>query len=315
MYCENKLNMTIIVNCPCCNGKNLFIRKSVIAPFISDYVLNEKKILSCRLFKCTNCGFIFFDKRFTYAEVNKLYNQYRKREYFKTRNKHEFFYSFKVNNSFNNDIRQRKKLIDDFFRNYKLENYTFKNVLDYGGDKGQFFPSYFNDSNKWLYDLSNNKPFKNVIKFSKITRDKKNFFDLIQMCHLLEHISYPNEFLSSIRNLIKVHGYVYIEVPSEQFKFKPNDSKILDRYISYVTKNRLVFNFVDILSLFFRLRLRALPFWGIIKLHEHINFFDINSLSCLLENNGFKIIEIEEKNISRQKSGRNSIIQCLAIRK
>lgn len=312
--------MKIINYCPCCNGKDFLSKKSIIAPFISDYVLNETKILSCKLLKCNNCGFIFFDKRFTDREVNKLYSQYRKQTYFKARNKHEFFYTAGVNKSFDLDdvIEYKKKLIYDFIRNCKLDCYSFKNILDYGGDRGQFFPSCFDNSNKWLYEISDKKPLKNVIKFSKFTKDKKNFFDLILLCHLLEHISYPNDFLSYIRNLIKINGYVYIEVPNEQFKFKLTDGKIFDSYISFVIKHHPVFNIIDALSLFLRLRFRFLPFWGIMKLHEHINFFSINSLIRLLENNGFKVIKIEEKNISKEqigKCGRKSIIQCLAIKK
>lgn len=307
--------MNIIDYCPCCSGKNLLSRKSIIAPFISDYVLNETKISSCKLFKCNRCGFIFFDKRFTPKEVSKLYGHYRKQSYFKIRNKHEFFYTQKVNRSFENDIEYRKKIISDFFKDIKLDQHSFKNVLDYGGDRGQFFPSYFDNSKKWLYDLSDNKPIKNIIKFSGFT-GKNNFFDLILTCHLLEHISYPDKFLQNIKSFIKPNGYIYIEVPSEQFKFRLTSNKIFDNYILLATKNRLLLNFIDVLSLFFRLRFRLLPFWGIMKLHEHINFFNVNSLVCLLKNSGFKVIKINEKNISKHKGGkygRNNIIQCLAI--
>lgn len=291
-------------------------RTSIVAPFITDYVLKKSGTVRCKLLKCRSCGFIFFDKRFTDSEVKKLYGQYRKQAYVRTRNKHEFYYSPQVNAAFDEDVEYRRHLIADFLANLNIDERSYKNVLDYGGDRGQFFPSCFDRSHKWLYDLSDHKPFGTVTKFSKFTADKKNFFDYVQMCHVLEHMSYPHTFIASIRGFMRPRGYLYIEVPSDHFNFRSADGNFSDAYISYITANRRMYKFIDVMSMFFRMRLGVLPFWGIMKLHEHLNFFSTNTLRCLLENNGFHVLKIEEKNKSKQTKGGyvRTIIQCVATR-
>lgn len=56
----------------------------------------------------------------------------------------------------------RKKSVLDFLRPF-LDFGQIKNVLDYGGDKGQYIPDQLSDANKYVYDISGNQTIPNVM--------------------------------------------------------------------------------------------------------------------------------------------------------
>ncbi len=300
-----------IMKCPCCTSNSFIVRHAIVSPFITEYVLREKELQYCLLLKCNCCGFSFFNKRFSEDEAQKLYGHYRQEEYFKIRHKHEFYYTREINESIE-DVSYRRKLIDDFLENISLDYHKLKNVLDYGGDRGQFFPSNFQSSTKWLYDLSSYDPIEGVHKIKELQLGI-DMYDVIFLSHVLEHVSFPDNFLAHICQYIRESGYLYIEIPYEAFSFKPNTAMWYKNVIALISKHRAFFMLIDIYSLFFRLRLKFVPFLGIVKLHEHINFYTMNSLKILLKNNGFKIIKIQQRR-ARNKIARDHVIQCLAMK-
>lgn len=78
-----------------------------------------------------------------------------------------------------------------------------------------------------------------------------NNFDLITICHVLEHISDPRATLRRIRTELKEDGLLYIEVPQIDRPYSGN----LDRF-----------------------------FWV-----EHLNYFSSRTLDGLLRSEGFKV--------------------------
>ena len=84
--------------CPCCGSESHKVYAAVVAPFIADYVLGGRDA-KVNLLACLACDFRWFDQRFEPAEMAKLYVGYRGQQYLSARQKHEPWYSTKVNDS------------------------------------------------------------------------------------------------------------------------------------------------------------------------------------------------------------------------
>ena len=65
-------------------------------------------------------------------------------------------------------------------------------------------------------------------------------FELIFSLHVLEHIEYPNEFLSTAYSLLKVGGKLLLAVPNELFSLKDgNVGMFLFQHLNYFTPGSL----------------------------------------------------------------------------
>lgn len=306
------LKMYIINKCPCCGSKKYKLYDAVVSPFIVEYALTTKPTL-CHLARCYSCQHIFFIERFTDEETQTLYSNYRGQRYFNIRHKHEFYYSQRINDTVDGDPRIRKAATEFFLEEAKLPFDKIVSILDYGGDRGQYFPDRFNRAKKYLYDISDNTAVSHVQKVKAHELFQKKFNMLI-LCNILEHLSSPQVFIQSIKPLLANSGYVYIEVPYEPFSiWQWGSGRVRRLYLKSLLKIRPLFVMIDFFSLVGRLQFHFVPpFFGFIKLHEHINFFTLKSLELLLESCGFKIIKINISNIENPSSRRNKVIQCLS---
>jgi SAM-dependent methyltransferase len=297
--------------CPCCGSKEYRLYDAVISPFIAEYVLASKPSL-CHLARCFLCQHIFFIERFTDEESQILYNDYRDQKYFLIRHKHEFWYSSKANNNIDGNLAKRKGAIQSFLEGVSFPFNEIRSVLDWGGDKGQYFIDRFDDAQKYLYDISDQVAISGVKKVNTQELSQRKF-DMIMLCHILEHLSSPRAFIQRIKTCLSPRGYVYIEIPYEPFSIWQWPARGYRAYLENLLNINPVFNIIDLLSLLGRLKFHFVPpFFGFIKLHEHINFYTVDSLESLLKSCGFEIVQV---NISRNKnlmSGRNKVIQCLA---
>ena len=59
-------------------------------------------------------------------------------------------------------------------------------------------------------------------KYSQISEIKIGNYDLVFMNQVLEHVSDPLVFLDSVNKLLKPDGYVYMDVPYQDYLFKPS---------------------------------------------------------------------------------------------
>jgi len=59
-------------------------------------------------------------------------------------------------------------------------------------------------------------------QFSNISELKIGNYDLVIMNQVLEHVSDPLSFQCSVNKLLKPEGYVYIDVPYQDYLFKPS---------------------------------------------------------------------------------------------
>jgi hypothetical protein len=301
MYITNK--------CPCCDSTDLEKFGACIAPFVSAYVFDKSPAFT-RLAECRNCRFRFFEERFSDEEAKTLYADYRGPAYFKARHRFEPWYTRRVNETTGcgaAEITERRALISKALRNV-LDPASLRCVLDFGGDRGQFIPDDVGPD-RTVFDISGVEPVAGVTGVRRRDALGGRSFDLVLFCHVLEHCSNPEEMLVDVKSLLNpAEGALYIEVPYERYKV----SKALTRrghqaYVERLLRHRFLLMLVDFFSVVFRMKLNRVPRWGLIKLHEHINFFDETSLRLLVEKVGLKVLST-----SRAHAGLFDVLQCVA---
>jgi len=101
---------------------------------------------------------------------------------------------------------------------------------------------------KDLWDVDVKKGFFNIDNFKN-----ERLFELIILSHVLEHLIYPSETLSQLKEILSADGVIYIEVPN------------------LLEHNNLTGYFT----------------------FEHVNYFTPISLENIVKNNGFEIQKIQ----------------------
>lgn len=206
--------MVVPMRCPICGSMELSAVPSRVAPFISHYVLASDDVIACRLMTCEACRFSFFDRRFGEEETARLYSGYRGAEYVRAREKHEPAYA-SVNALLSDgsaELVSRKANLDALLR-ANFGSRSFHKVLDYGGDRGQFIPGFFRESEKYVYDLSDSGVVPGIRRLADPGEAAP--FDFIMCCHVLEHVAHPAALLRGILPLLSDGGGLYLEVPWE----------------------------------------------------------------------------------------------------
>jgi len=157
----------------------------------------------------------------------------------------------------------------DFF-DQQLAEHSSKKILDIGSGPGYFLK--VGKDRGW--DITGVEPGKPAYQFSveelglnifnELFTDKnyKNFgeFDVINMNKVLEHIPDPKQFLKYAYEILVSEGLICITVPND---YNPLQKII----IPYLKKD---------------------PWWIVPK--DHVNYFNLTSLSALVGTVGFKTI-------------------------
>lgn len=171
------------------------------------------------------------------------------------------------------ELHTRQFLMKTLFKKF-IDPKSINKLLDFGGSKGEFISDYFTNAKKYLFDLDNYEPIdKDIKKISSDELDKYDW-DFIQCCHTLEHVSSPMEIINRLISFMKTGSYLYIELPYE--------SNIINKNIG----KEKVF------------------------IHEHINFFSVETLKYCFSRPDFIILEnkvINQCNLF----GQSQCIQCL----
>ena len=279
MYSENL--------CSVCGSKSNKIASAVIAPFIGKYakITNSTNI---NLVECSACGLIFFDKRFSKKELAKVYSGYRGKKYYEARHNEEPWYTKSINDSIGSNEKEilfRKNMIKKTFIDGGIK-IPLPNLLDYGGDKGQFIPEGL-AGKKYVYEISDVETVNGVTGIRKLDKKFHSFFKAVLVCNVFEHVNNVRSELESILKYLRKDSYIYIEVPNEKFRLAKRimRSSFYKNYLLILCKNSFVFKCFDFLSVVFRIIFNIqLPF-GLIKMHEHINIFTESSLEKLAQIN------------------------------
>ena len=301
-----------IASCPCC-GSDVCERWPVlISPFVVEYALNGKR-QNCALLSCSLCQFKFYDLRYDPQEVQRLYTDYRGERYFETRHKYEFWYTKAMNDGIGGDAREiqyRKQNLYEFLKGY-TDTGGIRSVLDYGGDRGQFIPDDIG-AERFVYDVSNVDPIASVVRLASAEAVNARCYDLVMVCHVLEHMSDPGGGLRAVMPVLAEKSFLYVEVPFEQFDISfVGRGAWYRRYLNAVARCNKVATLIDFISTACRRKLKFIPPFGFAKMHEHINFFTASSLRALLEKNGFSVVACEVRN-SPTYAGFEKVISALA---
>lgn len=183
---------------------------------------------------CKNCGLSYSQYRPNDEEMKLLYDGYRGEEYQKQRQKHEPFYTKEFNESLGFDIKQqnyRKERLFNILKKYFDIN-SIKNVLDYGGDAGQFIPDQFELAEKYVYEISNVKPINGIKQIKTKETLKTRKYDFIMCTHVLEHVAYPIDIIKEMYDLLEKDGYLYLELPLDYYETWDEDLTYIHEHIS-----------------------------------------------------------------------------------
>jgi hypothetical protein len=286
--------MSSLETCPACGTRATHSHPVLTAPFIAAYVF-ERPVEPCRLMVCDDCGLWFFDRRYTDAEMAKLYGNYRGDGYFEARHRFEPWYTRAFNDHLGRDPQEiaTRNAATLAFLDEARDRKSFASILDYGGDSGQFIPPELGGE-KFVYELSDAPCVGGVTRMA----DKKDFsadgYDLVMLCHVLEHAPDPATLLRDMQPCMAgSDARLYVEVPYERscsLRFAPP----MDAYRAWLKVvaglPRPLLTLVDFYSSGFRDRFSLIPPLGFLKMHEHINYFDAMSLKRILETTGYRVL-------------------------
>ena len=304
--------MYTIDACPCCQSRKLSGRWAIVAPFLAHYAV-EQPSFCCKLLECAACSFRFFDVRLDDQEVSRLYSGYRGESYFAERHRWEFWYSRKVNDGIGGDPREiadRVAAIDRFLSPH-VDKSTIRSVLDYGGDRGQFIPPSLGLS-KFVFELSDAVPEAGVERIGSEQELGAMKFDLIMALGVLEHCSDPENVLRKLLSYLSPGSLLLIGVPYERYGVGfAGGGRLYHAYLEALLKVPPALVAVDFYSTAARVRLNRVPPLGLIKCHEHLNFFEQNSMKALLERTGFEVLASSVESIVKYPA-RVESLQVLA---
>jgi hypothetical protein len=192
------------------------------------------------------------------------------------------------------NISSRQKRIDDALRQVKIDLSSVRSCLDYGGDEGQFIPQALPRESRFVLDISSTEQAQDFVRISVIDELPQKV-ELVMCCMVLEHVDDPKSMMSDL--VTASSSYVYIEVPNDLIK-SSNFHKTLyyKRYLQIISKSKWLFICLDFLSGLSRNFLGFIPWFGVVKQSEHINYFTNNSLERLIRIFGSNVEVITWKN-------------------
>jgi 2-polyprenyl-3-methyl-5-hydroxy-6-metoxy-1,4-benzoquinol methylase len=201
------LSTPVKSNCPLCQS---------IANVYASY---PGKFLSCNeLLQCQNCELIFADKLPSKKELDEYYST--------------GLYYDKVLDPYNTQFldfslklsRSRLNLIYS-----KIKINEKPRVVDIGAGNARLGIALKECYDEADYDVVEpdaevRSKYGNWVnkQFSNISELEIGNYDLVIMNQVLEHVSDPIVFLGSVNKLLKPEGYVYIDVPYQDYLFKPS---------------------------------------------------------------------------------------------
>ena len=264
--------------CLICKSKNTKVYKTQVSEFIVERMLaGEDK--TTNLIHCLDCGFAYYSYRPNDYEMKKLYKNYRDEEYQKLRQKYEQWYTPEINNLIGDSRiahKNREKNLTSILKKY-VDIASIKEVLDYAGDKGQHIPTVFSSANKYVYDISGIEVIEGVQRLTTVNTTSR--FDFIMCCHLLEHVSSPQQIIETLRKLLEERGYLYIELPFDSPFYSNKFNNLQFLFNKY-------FKISTLIKTFLKQKKQKL----MKPMHEHINFYTNSSIERLLADNNFEIL-------------------------
>ena len=223
-------------------------------PFLSckDYTVSQEEF---QIVSCKSCGFKFTNPR---PEDAVIGNYYKAESYVSHTNTKKGLINKLYHAVRNYTLKQKVKLINSYV--------SRGTILDYGCGTGMFLQACV--KNGWNgFGMEPDNEARNIAKencsnlFSDKTQLQANInevqFNAITLWHVLEHVTDMKETLSFFKNKLNSNGVLIIAVPN---------------HVSYDAKHYQ-------------------SFWAAYDVPRHIHHFDVSSMTALLKNYGFKLVE------------------------
>jgi hypothetical protein len=290
------------MNCMTCNSANTVIYATKISDFLVEriYGQNEENPMPINLVRCRDCGFSYYDRRLTDLEEQKLYLGYRADEYQKMRQKHDIWYTSKINYALGNDasgLAKRKRIIENVCKKTIITK--IENALDYGGDMGQKYPEGMEIDHKYVYDISGVDTIKGVVQLKSLDAVRQHQYDFIMCNQVLEHVNNINAFIEILKSFGSNNTWYYFDVPYDSPFEKSginNLQYIFNPYFSMPVMIKHLF------------KIKKQGFFA--PMSEHVNYFTPKSLTSLFERHGFET-KVCCVNVVSDVLGRSKIISLL----
>jgi len=213
---------------------------------------------------CQSCGFVGPEVAYTFEMLSGLYADYRSESYNAERAIYEPDYNEikdYVGKS-SEEISSRMSNLDNIIASC-IDVNDINNVIDWGGGEGRFVPTAFQAKNVWVLDVSSEPLVSNSYhRISQIPQGVR--FEYAQICHVLEHVASPYEFVKNVIPHISDRGYIYIEVPQD--RAEQDIQRLVDRDPGVQH-----------------------------HIHEHLNLFSMKSMEALAHVLGLRVMYLERK--------------------
>jgi SAM-dependent methyltransferase len=287
--------MGSVLLCPICEGPTKLLSFGVVAPWI--LVLwgrDPKKLVSTQLRTCHICQLSFFSYRYSKQEVKQIYENYRESDWFRNRNFFEPWYRKGTNEAYvdnQKNIASRMKFTSSLITSAGINLAQISSFLDFGGDSGQFFPLDFRGK-KILFDIqSHSQSMKDGVYRVSSLHDLAGSIDMVTNCYVLEHMSDINNGVIELKKCLKRNGFLLVELPYDRFKVSRFHRTSLYRtYLSVLYRSLILFRLIDFVTGVYRQFFNKIPFFGVVKQSEHINYFDDLAIVKLIQDHNFEIL-------------------------
>ncbi|MBO5238280.1 MAG: methyltransferase domain-containing protein [Lachnospiraceae bacterium] len=246
--------------CIACNNMLTFSSNALFVPFLVErmFLGKEKPTL---MMHCPKCGMYYSYYRPSDEEMGRLYSGYRDEIYQQQREKYESAYTKEFNESLFEPQDGGKSRMDGMIRFMKefvdFEANSF--ILDFGGDKGQFIPPEFKNSEKFVYEISGSYVLDGIHLITDCNELLRYNWDVIFCNMVMEHLSDIQEYFSQLVSYMTENTILYIEVPIERY--------MENAEVAYI--------------------------------HEHINFFREKTFYELAKQNNVQVIKSETTDVIR----------------
>jgi len=305
-------------NCPCCSCDSTeLLGYGVVAPWIVK-LINGADPVKTQLRRCSQCGLRFFSYRYSTSEMALIYGNYRSDYFFKLRHHWEPWVNRQVNDAFSDDFVNKRQIeIRNVFTKSSLTEAgidlnELKGCIDFGGDLGQFIPDAIKPPLVVYEPTGTRRGLRPSVVGCEKLSELVSKVDLGLNCYVLEHIDEPRHVVTEMVGLVNSGKFIHIEVPLDGFNTsKFHRTGLYFRYLRTILRFRLIWIPIDLISGIWRTCLGSIPWFGIVKQSEHINYFETNSLRHLCESLGLEILyvsaEDRQYSVGRVKQGRVSI--------
>lgn len=200
-----------VENCPYCRSKSsryrLFHKVGNIRKLLAIFQLPSKKfedLFSFNIMECKDCGLFYTDRILTKSEANTFYN-YRTYENVNFGEEHRKYYNSQLD--YINSVTSLKN----------------KNFLDIGCGSGYLLnlarkrgaiPTGI-EIDKRIIDFARKKYQLKIINKDLLEFDQtnQNYYDIIVISAVIEHLANPLEYLKKIYALLKPGGILYVTTP------------------------------------------------------------------------------------------------------